>query len=153
MIALCQRVSEAFVTVNDVCVSKIGLGWLVFLGVFADDTKDDALYLAKKIINLRGFSDENGHFNLNLGAVEGAVLIVSQFTLCADTRKGNRPSFSDAAAPELARPLYEYFVHIFQDAGIKAETGQFGASMAISLCNSGPVTFYLNTAEMKKKPF
>ncbi len=145
MIALCQRVTEASVTVQNICAGKIGLGWLVLLGVFAKDTEKDAQQLAQKIINLRGFSDEAGHLNLDLAAVGGEVLVVSQFTLCADTSKGNRPSFTQAAPSDQARFLYELFVKCFKERGINTQTGEFGASMSVQLCNSGPVTFSLTT--------
>jgi D-tyrosyl-tRNA(Tyr) deacylase len=140
MRALVQRVSEAQVTVVQEVVGQIGRGSLVFLGVKQSDTQADAEYLAKKIVGLRIFPDENEKNNLTLSDVGGALLIVSQFTLYADTQKGNRPSYAEAAGAAIAQPLYEYFVQYCQRLGPKVQTGVFGAHMKVSLVNDGPIT-------------
>ena len=143
MIALIQRVTQAKVDVNGETIGKIGKGLLVLLGVEKEDNQEKADKLAEKVLNYRIFSDENDKMNLNVQQVQGELLIVSQFTLAADTQKGLRPSFSKGAAPALANELYEYFI---QKCGEKlpVSTGKFAADMQVSLTNDGPVTFWLN---------
>jgi D-tyrosyl-tRNA(Tyr) deacylase len=126
-------------------VGKIGLGLLVLLGVAKSDTRADAEYLAAKITGLRVFNNENGKMNLSLAETHAAVLAVSQFTLYGDVRKGKRPSFDEAASPELARELYEYFVAKIREVGISCETGRFQAMMQVELVNDGPVTILLDS--------
>lgn len=143
MKAVVQRVSNANVKVNEEIVGKIENGFVVLLGVQNGDTKENADYLVKKITALRVFSDENDKMNLSLKDVNGSLLVVSQFTLCADCVKGNRPSFSGAADPKLANELYEYFVSECRKLDSKVETGIFGANMKLNLTNDGPVTIIL----------
>ena len=139
-----QRVKEASVKVDENIVGKIDNGFLVLIGITHTDTKENADYLAKKLCNLRVFEDENGKMNLNIKAVNGKLLLVSQFTLYAECEKsGNRPSFSDAARPEIAEPLYEYFCEKCKEEGIDVEKGIFGADMKVSLLNDGPVTIIM----------
>ena len=144
MIALIQRVSSAKVEVDGEIVGQIGKGLLVLLGVEKDDDRSKADKLAEKVLNYRVFSDEDDKMNLNVQQVAGEVLVVSQFTLVADTQKGLRPSFSKGATPSLANELYEYFA---QKCGekVKVECGRFAADMQVSLVNEGPVTFWLNS--------
>jgi D-tyrosyl-tRNA(Tyr) deacylase len=144
MRAVCQRVSKAQVSVAGDVVGKIGAGLVVLLGVARDDSPTEAARLAGKVSRLRVFEDELGKFDRSLVDVEGAALVVSQFTLIADTRRGNRPSFTDAAPPELAEPLYESFCDALADEGIPVERGRFGARMAVELVNDGPVTIILD---------
>jgi len=139
-----QRVKEASVKVDENIVGKIDNGFLVLIGITHTDTKENADYLAKKLCNLRVFEDENGKMNLNIKAVNGKLLLVSQFTLYAECEKsGNRPSFSDAARPEIAEPLYEYFCEKCKGEGIEVEKGIFGADMKVGLLNDGPVTIII----------
>ena len=138
-----QRVKEARVDVENKIVGKIGKGFLVLVGVSHNDTKAEADYLVKKLCNLRVFEDENEKMNLALKDVNGELLIVSQFTLYADTSNGNRPSFVQAARPEQANELYEYFCQKCQENGIKVEKGICGANMQVSLINDGPVTIII----------
>ncbi len=138
-----QRVNSASVKVNDKICGSIGIGYLVLLGVGNDDTEDDCRRLADKIINLRIFSDENDKINLSLGDVDGDLLIVSQFTLYADCRKGNRPNFIQAGKPDKAERLYNYFVDYCRGKGKRVETGIFGADMKVELVNDGPFTVIL----------
>lgn len=138
-----QRVLEASVVVDGKTVGSIGKGYLVLFGAGEGDTKEDAERLAAKMINLRIFSDENDKINLSLGDVDGQLLIVSQFTLYADCRKGNRPNFIQAAKPDLANSLYEYFVELCRQKVSVVETGIFGADMKVSLVNDGPFTVIL----------
>lgn len=145
MKAVIQRVSMARVFVEGRIVGKIDSGYLVLLGVGKEDTVEDVKYLANKIIGLRLFPDENDKINLSLKEVKGEMLVVSQFTLYADCRKGRRPSFESAACPETAKELYGKFVEECRDNDIKVETGQFQASMEVELCNNGPVTVILDT--------
>ena len=126
-------------------VGTIGRGLLVFLGVIQGDKSDDAKYLANKIVNLRIFSDTRGKMNRSLLESGGAMLVVSQFTLAGDCRKGRRPSFSTAAAPDQAEHLYRYFVDQVQKLGIEVQTGRFGAAMAVELVNDGPVTLIVES--------
>ena len=138
-----QRVSKAQVEVEGKIVGKIEKGFLVLLGVTHGDTKEQADYIVKKLCNLRIFTDENGKMNLSLKDVGGELLIVSQFTLYADTSSGNRPSFINAAKPDKANELYEYFCQECEKKGIKVEKGIFGAHMKVSLLNDGPVTIII----------
>ena len=143
MRALIQRVTRAAVAVDGETVGAIEKGLLVFLAVEKNDQQADATRLLKKILNYRVFSDADGKMNLNLQQVEGGLLVVSQFTLAADTRKGLRPSFSSAALPEQAKALYDYFVDQVRIAGVTYATGKFAADMQVELVNDGPVTFLL----------
>ncbi|MBW6393952.1 MAG: D-aminoacyl-tRNA deacylase [Thermus sp.] len=152
MRAVVQRVSEAFVEVEGEEVGRIGPGLLVLLGVGHGDTVEDALYLARKIVALRIFPDEAGKMNLSLKEVGGEVLLVSQFTLYADTRKGNRPSFVRAAPPDLGKRLYEAAIEAFLQQGVHVETGVYGAHMRVHLVNDGPVTLILDS-EAKAERF
>jgi len=145
MRAVVQRVTSSSVTVDGLVVGEIGAGLLVLLGVARDDGKEDADYLADKITNLRIFNDEHGKMNLSLLDASGAILVVSQFTLYGDTRRGRRPSYIDAAEPQKANPLYEYFVQRVRSQGVKAETGVFQAMMKVHLTNNGPVTILLDS--------
>ena len=145
MRAVVQRVSRAQVSVGTEIVGNIGPGLLVLLGVSKTDTKADADYLAMKIVGLRIFEDKNGRMNLSLAEVRGAVLAVSQFTLYGDVRKGKRPSFDEAAPPQRASDLYEYFVGKIRQAGFTCETGRFQAMMQVELVNDGPVTILLDS--------
>ena len=141
-----QRVKNASVDVDNKTVGKINNGFLVLLGIKSSDTKQDADYLVRKLINLRVFTDENDKMNLALKDVNGELLIISQFTLYGDCKKsGNRPSFSDAAKPEIAIPLYEYFVVECKKQIPIVETGIFGADMKVSLLNDGPVTIIIES--------
>ncbi|HTU46062.1 MAG TPA: D-aminoacyl-tRNA deacylase [Bryobacteraceae bacterium] len=140
MRALLQRVSEAKVTVEGEVTGQIGVGLVVFLGIGRADTKAQAERVAQKVIQLRVFPDGAGKMNLSLGDVSGELLIVSQFTLYADVRKGNRPSYSEAAKPEVAQELYEYFVGLCRERGFRVQTGTFQAQMQVQLLNDGPVT-------------
>ena len=138
-----QRVKNASVEVDKKIVGKIDKGYLVLLGVTHTDTKDIADHLAKKICNLRIFEDENGKMNLNIKQIDGSMLIVSQFTLYGDCTDGNRPSFTNAAKPDFANELYEYFCDKCSENNIHIEKGIFGADMKVSLLNDGPVTIIL----------
>ncbi|MBT1445283.1 D-tyrosyl-tRNA(Tyr) deacylase [Shewanella sp. JM162201] len=143
MIALIQRVSRASVTVDGEITGAIGQGLLVLLGVEQQDNREKLEKLAHKVMNYRVFSDENGKMNLNVSQVGGSLLVVSQFTLAADTGRGLRPSFSGAGTPELAERLYEEFVAHCRAQGVATETGRFAADMKVELLNDGPVTFHL----------
>ena len=146
MRAVIQRVSKASVTVEGKITSKIGAGLLVLLGIEDADNNEDIIWLSKKIVNLRIFNDDQDVMNRSLLDVEGDIIVVSQFTLHAQTKKGNRPSYIKASKPEVAIPLYEDFVHqIEQDLGKKVGTGIFGADMKVDLLNDGPVTIFMDT--------
>jgi D-tyrosyl-tRNA(Tyr) deacylase len=145
MRVVAQRVAGAKVNVEGKPVGEIGDGLLVLLGVARDDTEEDANYLIDKTLNLRIFSDEHGKMNLSLLDTGGALLVVSQFTLYGDARKGRRPSYIDAAEPEQANALYEYFVWQARSKGIRVETGVFQAMMQVQLTNDGPVTILLDS--------
>jgi D-aminoacyl-tRNA deacylase len=144
---LVQRVSKGAVTVEGEIVGAIDAGLVILLGVGDGDTEDDADFLANKIADLRIFSDANGRFNLSLQDVGGGALVVSQFTLYADCRKGRRPSFIDAAPPAIAAPLVDAFADHLRGLGLPVATGVFGAEMQVSLVNDGPVTIWLDSAE------
>src|SRR6187455_914846 len=143
MRALLQRVSKASVKVDGQTISSIGNGLLILLGVGHGDGEEQAAYLAEKIANLRVFEDEAGKTNLSIHDVNGEIILVSQFTLYADTRKGRRPSFIDAALPEVAEPLVNRFVELLRGQGVPTQTGRFGAHMAVEIHNDGPVTIWL----------
>ena len=146
MRAVVQRVSEASITINGRAGGVIGAGFVVLLGIEHEDTEEDAVWLAGKIARMRVFSDAAGQMNLGLADIGGAVLVVSQFTLHASTKKGNRPSFIRAARPETAIPLYERFVSLLEkEVGVAVETGEFGADMKVALVNDGPVTIVMDT--------
>jgi D-aminoacyl-tRNA deacylase len=147
MRAVVQRVSRARVNVNGEITGEIGLGLLLLLGVGAGDTHTEADYLAEKAIGLRIFEDAGGKMNLSVAEVGGALLVVSQFTLYGDARRGKRPSFDAAAPPEQARKLYEYFVEKVRAAGLRCETGRFQETMQVELVNEGPVTILLDSAK------
>ncbi len=149
MKAVIQRVKSASVTINGEETARIGKGFLILLGVNETDSKEQADILADKCSVLRVFEDENGKMNLSIDDVEGEFLIVSNFTLYADCRKGRRPSFVKAARPEVSEPLYEYFVERVRSHGRPVKTGEFGADMKIGIVNDGPVTLVLDTAELE----
>ena len=145
---LIQRVNHASVTVDDKEVGEIGKGLLVFVGVFEEDTEEVADKLIRKLLGLRIFADENGKTNLDINSVNGQLLIVSQFTLCADCRKGNRPSFTGAGAPDMANEMYEYIIERCREFVPVVEHGEFGADMKVSLVNDGPFTILLDSEEI-----
>jgi D-tyrosyl-tRNA(Tyr) deacylase len=147
MRAVIQRVSRGEVQVGRQSVGRIGRGLLVLLGVADEDTRNEADYLAEKIVNLRIFKDEGGKMNRSVKDVGGEMLVVSQFTLLGDCRKGRRPSFIRAAAPRAANEMYAYFVEQVRRRGIEVATGRFGEEMAVSLVNQGPVTIILETPQ------
>jgi D-aminoacyl-tRNA deacylase len=148
MRAIVQRVTEASVTVEGQLASAIGPGFLILLGITHSDGDAEATFLARKIASLRVFEDADGKLNLSLAETGGAALVVSQFTLYADTRKGRRPSFTDAARPEQAQPLYERFCQLLAIENIPVQQGLFGAHMGVALVNDGPVTIWLDTATL-----
>lgn len=140
-----QRVSEANVKVEGTIVGNISHGLLLLIGIDEEDEKHDADWLIQKVLNLRIFGDENGKLNLSVKDVEGDILCISQFTLIADYKKGNRPSFIKAAKPDVAIPLFEYFKEEMAKSGLKIESGIFGADMKVSLLNDGPVTIVMDS--------
>ena len=142
-----QRVSEAKVTINGVINGSIKKGFLILLGIEEEDSQEDISWLIKKIISLRVFSDSNGKMNESIRDQNGSILLISQFTLHASTRKGNRPSFIKAAKPEKAIPLYEHFIGDLRKASIPVETGIFGADMKVQLVNDGPVTILIDSKQ------
>ena len=144
MRALIQRVTSASVKVDEKIVGKIGKGFLIFLGVYEEDTEEKIEKLTKKIVNLRIFNDENDKMNLSIKDVKGKILLISQFTLCEDTRKGNRPSFVSAKNPKDANVIYEKTIESIRNEGIIVEKGIFGADMKVELLNDGPVTILLD---------
>lgn len=145
---LIQRVTEASVSVDYQIIGQIGKGFLVFVGINQTDTKEIADKMVKKLIGLRIFEDENGKTNLDLKAVSGGLLLVSQFTLYADCRKGNRPSFINAGSPDKANELYEYIINLCRQEVFDVQTGSFGADMKIKLLNDGPFTVILDSKEI-----
>ena len=144
MRVLIQRVTSASVKVDEKIVCKIGKGFLIFLGVYEEDTEEKIEKLTKKIVNLRIFNDKNDKMNLSIKEVKGEILLISQFTLCADTRKGNRPSFVSAKNPKDANVIYEKTIESIRNEGIIVEKGIFGADMKVELLNDGPVTILLD---------
>lgn len=147
MRAVIQRVTQAEVTIDQKSVGKIEQGFMVLLGIHETDNVEDVAYLVRKISKLRVFEDTAGKMNLSIQEIQGSILSVSQFTLYADTKKGNRPSFIEAARPEAAIPLYELFNKQLKALNIPVETGEFGADMAVSLINAGPVTIIIDTKD------
>ena len=147
---LIQRVKHASVAIGGDVRSRIGAGLLVLLGGGCDDTDEDSEYLAGKLVRLRIFDDEAGVMNLDVVQTGGEILVVSQFTLQASTRKGNRPSFTSATRPETAIPLYEAFIARCRESGLPVETGEFGADMKVDLLNDGPVTLWVDTKALGK---
>lgn len=147
MKAVIQRVSRASVDVNDETIGKIGRGFLILLGVANEDTDEDMDYLVKKITQMRIFEDEAGKMNLSLKDVGGEILIISQFTLFASTKKGNRPSFTEAGAPDFSKEMYLKFIAACRDCGIHTEEGEFGSHMMVSLVNDGPVTITMDSKQ------
>jgi D-aminoacyl-tRNA deacylase len=147
--ALLQRVNRASVSVDGTTIGSIDSGLLVLLGVAVGDTQKEARYLAEKTVNLRIFSDSDGKFNLSALDIQSEILVVSQFTLLADARKGRRPSFTDAAPPEIAAPLCEYFMELMRGYGLKVASGVFGAHMTLDIVNDGPVTIMLDSSDKR----
>ena len=152
MKALLQRVTEASVSVAGEVVGRIGRGLVVLVGVASSDTEKDARYLAQKTVSLRIFSDEEGKFNLSALDIKGELLIVSQFTLLADTKKGRRPSFTEAGPPDQAEELFNRFVEEVRATGLKVETGRFQQYMQVEIHNDGPVTILLDSQEKSNTP-
>lgn len=151
MRAVVQRVSSAQVTVDNSIIGQINQGFVVLLGIHQEDTIADVQYLVKKITQLRVFEDADGKMNDSLAAIHGGILSISQFTLYAQTKKGNRPSFVASARPEVAEPLYEAFNQALREQNIPVATGKFGAHMQVSLVNDGPVTIIYDTRENETK--
>jgi len=147
MIAVIQRCSRGKVAVFDKVVGEISHGLVIFLGVQKNDTENDAEFLVNKICGFRIFNDENDKMNLSIKDVNGSALVISQFTLCGDTKKGRRPSFIKAATPDDGNQLYEYFISEMKKGGVPIECGEFGAMMDVELVNNGPVTFVLNSKD------
>ena len=152
MRAVLTRVTSASVTIDGEVVGKIGKGFLILLGVGPEDTEKECRYLAEKALGLRIFEDENGKMNLGLDSVGGEVLVVSQFTLYGNCRKGRRPSFTDAAGPELGNTLYEKFLSVCEELGYPPQHGRFGADMQVESVNDGPVTLILDTTQLMETP-
>ena len=151
MKAVIQRVREAHVDINGRTVGACGRGYMILLGVAQGDTEEDAALLAAKIVKLRVFEDEAGKMNRSLLDIGGELLVISQFTLLADYRKGNRPDFFGAAAPDTAKALYEHFLTLLREQVAHVACGEFGADMQVSLCNDGPVTIVMESDVLKKK--
>tara|TARA_Y100000768_G_scaffold59377_1_gene40068 strand:- start:1545 stop:1988 length:444 start_codon:yes stop_codon:yes gene_type:complete len=147
LIAVLQRSSNASVAVNDKIIGQIKNGVVVLLGVKKGDSCKDSEYLAQKVSKLRMFNDKKNKMNLSLIDISGSALVVSQFTLCADTKKGRRPSFINAESPELSKKLYNRFIECLADKGLRVESGEFGSTMDVKLVNDGPVTFVLDSEE------
>ena len=152
MRAVLTRVRSASVTIDGTVVGKIGKGFLILLGVGPEDTREHCRYLAQKALGLRIFEDENGKMNLGLDQIGGEVLVVSQFTLYGNCRKGRRPSFTDAAPPELGNELYEAFLQECEALGYPPQHGRFGADMQVESVNDGPVTLWLDTQQLMEEP-
>ena len=147
MIAVIQRAKSGSVSVDEKIISQIELGFVILLGVTDEDDETDADYLAGKIFHLRVFNDKDKKMNLSIQDVKGSALVISQFTLCADTHKGRRPSFIHAASPEKGNTLYEYFIAQIENNSVPVESGEFGAMMNVNLINEGPVTFVLDSKQ------
>ena len=147
MIAVIQRAKSGSVSVDEKIISQIELGFVILLGVTDEDDETDADYLAGKISHLRVFDDKDKKMNLSIQDVKGSALVISQFTLCADTHKGRRPSFIHAASPEKGNTLYEYFIAQIENNGVLVKSGEFGAMMNVNLINEGPVTFVLDSKQ------
>ena len=145
MLAIAQRCTSSSITVDNEIISEISLGLLILLGVCKGDEKKDSEYIAKKITALRIFSDKKGRMNLSVSDVGGSVLVVSQFTLCADLKRGSRPSFIQAETPKIGKLLYDYFVSCLRKNGAEVQTGIFGANMDVELVNQGPATFVIDS--------
>ena len=145
MLAIAQRCTSSSITVDNEIISEISLGLLILLGVCKGDEKKDSEYIAKKITALRIFSDKKGKMNLSVSDVGGSILVVSQFTLCANLKRGSRPSFIEAAPPKIAELLYNYFVLCLRKNGAEVQTGKFGANMDVKLVNQGPATFIIDS--------
>ena len=145
MIAVIQRCSSSSVRIDNEKISEIAYGLMVLLGICIDDKKKDAEYVVKKIQTLRIFNDQNGKMNLSIKDVKGSILVVSQFTLCANIKKGSRPSFINAAPPLIGKRLYDYFVSYLKETGGEVHTGEFGADMNVDLINQGPATFIIDS--------
>jgi len=145
--ALLQRVKKASVSIAEELVGRIGQGLVVFVGVASGDTAEDINYLAQKVLNLRIFADSEGKFNLSVLDISGELLVISQFTLLADTRKGRRPSFVEAAPPEIAEKLFNQFLEQLKSSGLKIESGRFQQYMQVEILNDGPVTIMLDSKE------
>ena len=152
MRAVLTRVKSASVTIDGEVVGQIGKGFLILLGVGPEDNEEHCRYLAQKALGLRIFEDENGKMNLGLDQVDGQVLVVSQFTLYGNCRKGRRPSFTDAAPPELGNRLYEAFLKECETLGYPPQHGRFGADMKVESINDGPVTLWLDTQQLMEEP-
>ena len=140
---LLQRVREGSVSVDQKIIAEIGRGYIILLGIGPEDTEEEAMYLAKKVAQLRIFEDEDGHMNRSILDVKGEAIVVSQFTLYANTRKGRRPSFTGAAPPEVAEPLVNRFIQLLEDQGVPTQSGKFGAHMLVNIANDGPVTIWI----------
>jgi D-tyrosyl-tRNA(Tyr) deacylase len=147
LIAVIQRAKSGSVSVDEKIISQIELGFVILLGVTDEDDETDADYLAGKIFHLRVFNDKDKKMNLSIQDVKGSALVISQFTLCADTHKGRRPSFIHAASPEKGNTLYEYFIAQIENNGVPVKSGKFGAMMNVNLINEGPVTFVLDSKQ------
>ena len=145
MLAIVQRCTSSSITVDNEIISDISLGLLIFLGVYKGDEKKDSEYIAKKITALRIFSDKKGKMNLSVSDVKGSILVVSQFTLCANLKRGSRPSFIEAAPPNIGQSLYDYFVSCLRKNDVEVQTGKFGANMDVELVNQGPATFVIDS--------
>ena len=145
MIAVIQRCSSSSVRIDSKKISEIPYGLTVLLGICIDDKEKDVEYVAKKIQTLRIFNDENRKMNLSIKDVKGSILVVSQFTLCANIKKGSRPSFINAAPPLISKRLYDYFILYLKDTGAEVHTGEFGADMNVELINQGPATFIIDS--------
>lgn len=152
MRAILTRVKSASVSIAGQTVGKIGKGFLILLGVGPEDTEESCRFLAEKALGLRIFEDDQGKMNLGLEAVGGQVLVVSQFTLYGNCRKGRRPSFTEAAGPELGKALYESFLDVCQELGYPPQHGEFGADMQVESVNDGPVTLILDTEDLMNRP-
>tara|TARA_B100000131_G_scaffold57348_1_gene52662 strand:+ start:2380 stop:2838 length:459 start_codon:yes stop_codon:yes gene_type:complete len=151
MICLIQRVISSEVTISEKKISKINKGILILLGIHKNDTNEDLDYIVKKTTNLRIFEDKKKNMNLSIQDINGEILIVSQFTLCAETKKGRRPSFINAAKPKEAKKLYDKAIEKFRKLNLKVETGQFGENMNVNLVNQGPVTIIINSKDNKNE--